>query len=219
MKKFIVLLPFLLATTFGHAATVSFQYGLPIVQSQGDANETGLLGLFDPTLGTLTSASLTWKSSAISTVTLVNSTSTPQLATATTSISVVWDSTLAPLDPFLVDQGLLITPFSGFQTIGPGQSSAFAPSTGSASITQDLSAILTFFSGVGTFPMHCVTRTTLLVNGNVSAAANTFIGCGAEITYTYTPKVETAVALPTTVPLLALGLTAILAVSRRRKFE
>ena len=54
MKKVSTALAALLLCAGAQAATVSFQYGMPLVQSTTEINQTGTLGLFNTALGTLT---------------------------------------------------------------------------------------------------------------------------------------------------------------------
>jgi hypothetical protein len=202
------------------AATVSFQYGLPIVQHTTEVNETGLLGLFNPVLGTLTGASLTYYSAATTTITLSSTAAQSQSARATSSMDMIWSSGLGALDPLMSDQQLLFSTGAAL-SYTPGQSRTFGPLTDATSSVLDLSGILAALTGSGTFGLTCESLTGTAVTGgggNVHSSQSTVAGCGAQITYTYQQTVTPPNPTPEPASLALVGLGLIgLAATRRRK--
>ncbi len=198
-------------STGAQAAVLTFQFGLPIVESTTEIDQTGSLGLFDSSLGTLTGAVLNISAEATTTLTLINNAATSVLGRATSNMSFDWTSGLGALDTILTGSEDLLISFTtgGAQTYTPGQSRSFGPFEDSAARAYNLSGILAALSapGGGNFSLNCVSTTGLNIlggGGNIASRQVTTAGCGASIEYTFTPT--TRVPEPETLALLGLAL-------------
>lgn len=219
MKKSIIALAAVFAAFGAQAATVSFQYGQPLVLATTEINQTGSLGLFDSSLGTLTGASLDIFGGARFTYTGTNTAANPQTANLTSSTALVWTTSLAALTPFMGDV-INLSSTSGFQAYAVGETKSFGPVAQDGTFNDDLSSILAALQapGGGTFNLTCESFSGFAVQGgggNISSTQATEAGCGARIVYTYdTPRIT--VPEPASLALVGLALAG-LGLSRRRK--
>ena len=204
------------------AATVTFSYNLPIVQTPTELiNITGNLGRFNAALGTLTGAVLNIFNAATTTITLQSKPATVGdiSGRATASVDVLWSSPVALLDAVLIDDGALAFTTGGSMTYTPGQSRTFGPLTDSGTFSYSLSApVRAALTGAGTFALVCNTASGLNViggGGNFNSTQTTTAGCGANITYTFTPAAP-GIPEPTSLALIALALLGAGVASRRK---
>lgn len=220
MKKIAFLLASMGLAAAAQGATISFTFGLPIVQATTEINQTGLLGLFNPALGTLTGASLTYQSAATTSISLTNTAAQNQNARATSRMDIFWTSSLGSLNPLIAAPPIAMSfTTGGAQSYTPGQSRTFGPLTDSDSITQNLNSILASLIGVGTFGLNCVSETSIAVfggGGNVRSRQDTTAGCGAEIVYTYTPT-PTRTPEPGSLALVGMAAAGLGLAARRRR--
>lgn len=219
MKRTLIAAAAILGAVGAHAATVSFDFGLPLALTTTEINPTGALGLFDSNLGTLTGATLTIEGGASFSFTGTNGSVQSQLANITSSTDLFWSTDLGALTPFLGTISLSAT--SGALNYAVGETKSFGPLADSDSQFDDLAAILASLqqAGGGSFNLTCQSLSGLTVSGgggNVSASQNTQAGCGATIVYTYSDTPPPPVPEPASLALVGLALAG-LAVAKRRK--
>lgn len=219
MKKSIIAALVVFGAVSAHAATVSYQYGLPIAQATTEIGQTGSLGLFDSSLGTLTGAALTIEGAATFAFSGANNSAQAQLARITSSTELLWSSSLAAINPFLNVFTLSAT--SGFQSYAVGETKNFGPFNVSDSQVDNLSSILSSLqlAGGGNFDLTCNSLSGLTVaggGGNISTTQATTAGCGASIVYEYTER-TTQVPEPGSLALMGLALSGLFVAAKRRK--
>jgi hypothetical protein len=93
--------------------------------STTEINKTGTLDLFDSSLGTLNSVTLSLFGGGEMTITLTNTAAQSQSVRATGAVDLIWTSSLAGLNLSGVNMGLTFP--TGLQTLAPNQTAAFGP--------------------------------------------------------------------------------------------
>lgn len=188
------------------------EYGLPIVESVTEIDETGHLALFDSDLGVLTAVTLELYGAGTTELTLTNNAATPISARITGTSTLFFTSGLAPLDTYLQANGADITlqfPTGGLQSFAVGETRSFGPLSASESNVYDLASIIYAMQapGGGSFSINAQSLNGLTIlggGGNLNSQQSTTAGTGARIIYSYTAIPEPSSALLATLAALPL---------------
>jgi hypothetical protein len=192
--RFLPLCALILLYANAQAQTISYQFGLPIIQSTTEINQSGNLGLFNSNLGTLTGASLELFGAGTTSGSLTNGSLTTENISALVRSRLIFNSSISELNSLVTQPAnnvLLEFPVA-VQSYTAGQTRNYGPLTDSENITLNLDTILANLQapGGGTFSVGGLSISGITITGgggNTSSTQNTTAGLGAKITYTYTP--------------------------------
>jgi hypothetical protein len=112
VKKSAILFASLAWLGLAQAAALSYSFSNP--KAEAEISQSGSLGLFDSSLGTLTSVSLTLSGAKFETYTLTNIAAMAQTANVTVSTDLLWSSSLMGLNTALQAAPISLSSASGF---------------------------------------------------------------------------------------------------------
>lgn len=197
------------------AAVIAFDFSNPLELTE--INQTGNLGLFDPSLGILNSVSLTLSARNTTNLSLTNTASQDQLVRASVSTDLFFSSSLAGFAALLVNPVISLDNATGFVTIASGATASFGPLVDAMTVNPLPPASL--FVGVGTFSVSCESLSGISITGgggNVATDQSTMAACGASIAYDYTPG-QPPTQTPEPGVLALLGACVVGSVAARRR--
>jgi hypothetical protein len=224
MKKLSTAIALGLVALGAQAATVSFEFGNPLVLANTEIDQSGNLGLFDTNLGTLTDVEIVLNTAMQGQITLtLGAASGPQSVRGTATSDISWNTTLGPLAGALAASTHSLNFTTGFQVLQPGGSfvSALLNDNEQTTLNAVLDGFIASFgqAGGGNFSLGCtsISGLGLTGGGGFSGGSETRqAGCGAKITYTYDSRPPVQIPEPGSLALVGLALAAAGVAARRK---
>lgn len=184
---------------------LSFEYIRPYQETE--IFQTGLLGLFDSNLGTLTGATLFLSGGLLTDLSVSSFAANTTLIQVEVTADLLFGSNLNSLNTLLAPETLGLAFDTGVLSYAVGQNRTFSDQEILNELELDLSSILGDLqvSGGGNFSLTAQTLSGIGImggGGNVSTSQTTEAFSGGRIVYSYNPVPEPGSAL-----LVALALT------------
>ncbi|MDD2724869.1 MAG: choice-of-anchor E domain-containing protein [Methylovulum sp.] len=190
-----------------------------------EINQTGLLNLFDSTLGILTGVTFTFTGSGTTSFNATNNAAQSQTFKIDSTVNLFYSSTNGAIQAALTTLSnplVILTATTGFQTLGSSANASYGPFTDSDLLTTSaFGGFLGNFqnAGGGTFDVGCNSLSGVAVTGgggNIATSQTTTAGCGASISYEYDLAPPPSLPAPTSLSLIGVGVAAFAALRRRK---
>lgn len=219
MKKIVALLAGVMAMG-ANATVISYSFG-PFPQQITEISQTGSLGLFDSTLGTLTGVSLVLHGENTTWLSLTSKAANAQNTKATSITELSFSSDLDALNGLLSNPLITLSATTGLVTLASGQTQSYGLLRDSKDTSVGgLDTILSSFSvaGGGNFNLTCESLSGISIlggGGNIGSSQTTTAACGASLSYVYDAP-PTHVPEPAMMAMLGLGVLGLSAIRRRK---
>lgn len=226
LSAFSALIGALTLASAAQAGTISYYFNNPLVDTE--FTQTGLLNLFDTTLGRLTGVSFIFNGAMTTTISLTNLSNTSERASATSTMDLFYQSDLAGLNA-LLNTGNPVLSLSAESRTADGRIAARSTFVDSKSALGEsapwspngMDALLASFQGREgqKFKLFCTSESGLTVNGGggqITANQANKGSCGASVTYTYD---NNKVPEPASLALFGLAASTACLAGRRRRIK
>lgn len=218
MKRTALILALSGSMVSGFASADAITFNAPAVLATTEINQTLTLGLFDTTLGTLNSVSLSFDAAIATVIEIWHTSTSAQSMSGRTIVDLDFTSSIGALNTWinLGNPLIILQKGTGNQLLDPNvhYTSPTLTESGIATYTNADGLLNSWFTqaGGGSFTIGCISQSGLLLTGgggNVNGTQSTEAGCSAHITYDYTAG-GAKVPEPASLSLLAVGILSLI---------